>query len=122
MGAVIPMPKKNGTKLAVGLSFCAMSMAWSSAEWSASNSSSFSYSNFIVDAETMRSAKDAMARGLIWGIVGSGAIGLMSYVATNSPAWGLGAFATGAGTAAAYYLDFDGHIRKIVKEKGIMVV
>ena len=96
-----------------GLSFLALAMSFTSAEISAANSSSFSYKNFVIDAETEANARDAMLHSCIWATLGNIAVSAMSYIATGKDIrWSAATFLAGESVLALHMLHFD----KVLKE------
>lgn len=96
-----------------GLSFVALAMTFTSAEISAHNSSTFSYSSFIKTAEDEQRARDAVNCSILWATLGNAAVGLMGYVATGQNwKWGLGTFLAGEIILALHIWHFETVLRE----------
>ena len=99
---------KVSTETAWGMSFLALSMAMTSAEISASNSSSFSYSSFVKTADDEQRAREAIQQSIIWSTVGSIAVGAMAYIATGKDwRWAAGTFLAGEIVLWLHIWHFD---------------
>lgn len=104
---------KVSEETAWGLSFLALSMAFTESTISASNSSSFSYRNFVTDAQTEENARWAIKQSLIWATVGNIAVGAMAYIATGKDwRWAVAAFAAGEILLGVHVWQFDEVLRE----------
>lgn len=98
--------QKMKDELGIGLTFVGLAFISPSSVLSASNSSRFSYMNFIRDKETEASAREAMEtfRQQSW-IVG-GVLGVMAFAATKkSVGWAIATFIAGGITTELMYAD-----------------
>lgn len=103
---------KVSEETAWGLSFLALAMAFTESTISASNSSTFSYRNFVKNSQTEENARWAIEQSIIWASVGNLAVGAMAYIATGKDwRWAAATFMAGEILLAVHVWQFDEVLR-----------
>ena len=98
--------QKLQDELGIGLTFVGLAFISPSSVLSASNSSRFSYMNFIRDAETESAAREAMKTFREQSWIVSGVLGVMAFAATKkSVGWAIATFIAGGITTELMYAD-----------------
>ena len=90
---------------AAGLTFVGLSAITPISVLSASNSSRFSYRNFIRDPDSEAAAREAMRVFVLQSGVTSAVLGVMAYAATQKVEWALATLGAGLASTALLYLD-----------------
>lgn len=90
---------------AAGLTFVGLSAVTPVSVLSASNSSRFSYRNFIRNPDSEAAAREAMRVFVLQSGVTSAVLGVMAYAATHKWEWALATVAAGLASTALLYLD-----------------
>lgn len=99
------MTLTNAERTGTGLSFVMLSVISPPSVLAASNSSAWSYTNFIRDAEQEKAARESLAKFRLQSWLVSAAMGAVGGVATRSVKWGAAAFIAGGVVTEALYWD-----------------